>query len=126
MNDSIPRIAVVDDSAFFRSQVKKLLRSIYDEVDIVEFTDGQQAFAALPNDTFDFVTLDVVMPHMTGIQLLEALRLHHPDFNTPILVISADIQESTRKACAAAGAAGFIDKPFKREAVIAILDQLGI
>jgi two-component system chemotaxis response regulator CheY len=65
------------------------------------------------------VILDMVMHGMYGLEVLTKLRELNPAL--PVVVVTADIQKTTRDEVKAAGAAGIINKPLKREELAAVL-----
>ena len=107
-------ILIVDDSGFARRTLRQLLEAAGHSVD--EASNGNDAleryFLRRPN----LVLLDMVMEGMTGMEVLARLRELDPDAR--VVVASADVQSSTRAEAQAAGATGFINKPFDREQVV--------
>ncbi|MDM8541182.1 response regulator [Desulfococcaceae bacterium HSG9] len=66
--------------------------------------------------------MDLVMPNVTGIDVLEVL--HHKNFEVPVIVISADIQAMTKERCKRLGAVAFINKPIKKDKVTKTLREV--
>lgn len=62
------------------------------------------------------------MPHMDGFQVLEELRQR--EIATPVIVVSADIQESSKNKCMSLGAKNFLVKPTTREAILSEVDRI--
>ena len=60
---------VVDDSKFTRTQITNALKE--KQLEFVEAVDGEEALSKLVNNQFDLILVDLVMPKMTGIQLIE-------------------------------------------------------
>ncbi len=112
------RILVVDDSFTARSIIARL---IGDRYELVQADGGAQALALLGSGSFDLVLLDLLMPGMDGFQTLRAIKERAPDL--PVLVLSADIQESTRRRVLAAGAVQLIHKPPKQDSLIAAIEE---
>jgi CheY-like chemotaxis protein len=107
------RILIVDDSSFQRRTIRRALAQA--GYQITEATDGEQALKLIANEAPDCVLTDLIMPGTDGFAVLEALRSQHNP--VPVIVISADIQGTTRQKCLDMGAAGFIQKPVNEEDV---------
>ena len=108
------KILIVDDSALSRRTLRRILESAGYEV--VEADDGMTALELYFLEKPTLVLLDLVMKGMYGLDVLVKLREMDP--NALVVVASADIQSSTRKMVADAGALAFINKPFAPEQVI--------
>lgn len=104
-------ILIVDDSGLARRTVRNLLQEMGHNVE--EATDGAQALERYFLQRHDLVILDMVMTGMYGIEVLAKLRELDPGVR--VIVATADIQTSTREQALAAGAAGFVNKPFDRK-----------
>src|SRR5207237_152708 len=81
-----------------------------------EATDGPQALERYVLNKHDLVVLDMVMHGMYGVEVLAKLRELNPDL--PVIVLTADIQKTTRDQVKAAGAAAMIHKPVKKDELI--------
>lgn len=106
---TMPTILVVDDSKFSRSRVIAALTPL--GYTIVEAEDGQQGLAAYVQAAPDVLITDLLMPKLDGIGLLRGLKDN--GYEVPAIVVSADIQASTRAMCEELGAFGFLNKPFQ-------------
>ena len=100
-------VLVVDDSWLSRQFLCGMLKK--DGHWIQEADSGPKALAILEKSSPDVVLLDLLMPEMDGYAVLEILG--EKKIPIPVLVITADIQETTRVKCRSLGAAGFINKP---------------
>jgi two-component system, chemotaxis family, chemotaxis protein CheY len=112
------KILIVDDSALSRRTLRRILESAGYEV--VEADDGMTALELYFLEKPSLVLLDLVMKGMYGLDVLVKLREMDP--KALVVVASADIQSSTRKLVAEAGALAFINKPFVPEQVIAAVE----
>ena len=83
---------------------------------------GAEALAALASKKYDLVLLDLLMPGMDGFMTLAEIRKVNPAL--PILVITADIQASTKKRVLETGCAGVLNKPPKREELLSRIAEL--
>lgn len=109
------RILVVDDSGLARRRARTILEGAGFEV--LEAEDGIAAlesyFVAKP----DLVLLDLVMKGMYGLDVLSKLRELDP--SAKVIVVSADVQTSSRDLVVDAGASGFVVKPFEPDEIVA-------
>lgn len=105
------KFLIVDDFPTMRRIVKNLLRELgYSNVDEAE--DGAMALGKLQNGNFEFVISDWNMPVMDGITLLHNLRADPALAELPVLMVTAEAKRENIMAAAAAGANGYIVKPF--------------
>ncbi len=105
------RILVVEDVATMRRIIRDLLRVI-GYTNVVEAENGELALTLLYNEHFDFVITDLLMPSMSGLELLRAMRADSRLCNIPVLMITADAQREKIIEAARAGVNGYIVKPF--------------
>jgi two-component system chemotaxis response regulator CheY len=109
-----PTILVVDDSGMARRGTRRILESA--GYAVVEAEDGMIALEKYFIDKPDLVLLDLVMKGMYGIDVLTKLRAL--DAAARVIVLSADIQTSSREMVNEAGAAAFLNKPVAAEELI--------
>jgi two-component system chemotaxis response regulator CheB len=104
------RVFVVDDSAFVRRALSRILDRTSGYQVVGEAADGVEALARIPAADPDLVTLDVAMPGMDGIQVLRGLLRWNPSLR--VLMLSAHTRQGAAATVAAlaAGAVDFIDK----------------
>jgi len=107
-------ILIVDDSNLSRKTSRRILEGGGHLVR--EASDGMAALEEYTLERPDIVLLDVTMTDMNGLQVLEQLRAIDPA--VLVVMATADVQSSTRELAKAGGAAGFVTKPFDREAVL--------
>lgn len=115
------RILIIDDTKLGRLSVRKILSKIGIS-DIEEMTDGSALLERLQRGHISLVLMDVLMPGKNGMEVLEEVR--NAGLKTPIVMVSADIQHSTRERCLAAGANGFLNKPVKSDLLEDLLKEL--
>jgi UDP-3-O-[3-hydroxymyristoyl] N-acetylglucosamine deacetylase len=109
------RILVVDDEEKIRQSLRGVLSD--EGYVITEAGDGLAALAKLESEPPDLVILDVWLPEMDGISLLERIRETHPGLPVIIICGHANIEAAVRAT--RLGAADFIEKPFSLEALLA-------
>jgi two-component system chemotaxis response regulator CheY len=101
---------VVDDAGVVRQLCALTLRRMGYEV--IEGINGRDALAKSAGIPLDFVITDLNMPEMDGIELVKQLRLRKESKFVPIIVLSTISQEAKISEGKAAGASGWIFKPF--------------
>ena len=116
----ISRVLIVDDSLLGRQSVKNILNEM--NFTLIEANDGFEALKIIEEDKPDLVFLDLLMPKIDGFGVLKALK--EKKIEIPVVVISADIQDSTQKQCKELGAGGFLNKPFSKKDLDLILEKI--
>ena len=111
------KLLLVDDSGLARRSMRAMLEPAGFEV--IEAEDGMTALERYSVDKPDIVILDLVMKGMYGLDVLAKLRQLDPAAR--IVVVSADVQQSSQDLVHAAGAIGFLNKPVERERVLSVL-----
>jgi len=92
MKDARAKALVVEDDATTRTLLVGLLESIDCEVDVA--ADGEEALQRLQSRHYDVILLDIVLPKMSGIDVMESLRRDHPHILGCIIVVTGlDIRE---------------------------------
>lgn len=110
------KILAVDDSASMRQMVSFTLQGAGYEV--VEACDGQDAFNKAQQGGVDLVLSDVNMPIMDGITLIKNLRTLPSYKFTPILMLTTESASDKKSEGKAAGATGWIVKPFNPDQLL--------
>ena len=116
------RVLVVDDSVSIRQMVEMTLRSANFDVTLAE--DGQHALEVCADKAFDFVLTDQNMPRMNGLSLVRALRSKSAFQRTPIVMLTTESSDDMKQKGRAAGATGWMVKPFDPDKLIAVLRKL--
>lgn len=107
-------ILVVDDEAVLAEMVSMALR--YEGWTVRTAGDGAAAVAAAREERPDAVVLDVMLPDMSGLEVLSALRGQHPQL--PVLLLTAKDAVEDRIAGLSAGGDDYVTKPFSLEEVV--------
>ena len=123
MNNPNFSILVCDDSSIARKQVVRCLGNCL-SADIQQATNGQEALALLREQNFDLLCLDLTMPELDGVAVLETIKAEK--IECFVIVISADIQAQMKQKVASLGAIDFIDKPIDIVRLKATLHKFGI
>jgi len=116
------RVLTVDDSKTMRDMVSFTLKGAGFEV--LEAEDGVRALSVLNGASVDLIITDVNMPNMDGVTLVKQLRAK-PNFkSTPILILTTEGGEDKKAEGRAAGATGWIVKPFAPEKLLQVVNKV--
>ena len=116
------RIMTVDDSASVRQMVSFTLKQAGYE--IVEAIDGKDALTKLEGSGIHMVLTDLNMPNLDGIGLIRGLRVHQSYRFIPVIMLTTESQDAKKQEGKAAGATGWIVKPFKPEQLVAVVRKV--
>jgi two-component system chemotaxis response regulator CheY len=114
-------ILTVDDSASVRQMVKFTLSDA--GYSVIEAVDGQDALAKVTS-LVNLVITDLNMPNLDGIGLIRNLRANPACKGIPILMLTTESQESRKQEGKAAGATGWIVKPFTTQQLLAVVKKV--
>ena len=114
------KILIIEDSRFTRSSITKALKAGHYEV--LEADNGALGLAMIIKHSPDIIISDLLMPEMDGFELLESLRSQ--GITIPVIIISADIQETTRRRVLELGATTLLNKPFRETELLEVLQSL--
>ncbi len=115
-------ILAVDDSVSMRQLVAATLADA--GFDVVQAVDGKDALAKAPTAKVDLVLTDVNMPNMDGIELIRHLR-ELPSYRfTPMLMLTTESAGDKKAEGKAAGATGWIVKPYDPQQLIATINRV--
>lgn len=103
-------ILIVDDSASVRQMVEATLKSAGYQITAAK--DGEEALANCKKERFDFVLTDQNMPRMDGLTLIRSLRALPSYARVPIVVLTTEASDTMKTQGRAAGATGWMVKPF--------------
>ncbi len=122
MSDSAKkRILIVDDAAFVRNRLKKIIEKM-DFAEVAgEAANGNDGVLKYKELTPDLVTMDLVMPESDGIKAIEEIIAF--DKNATIIVISAIGQDMSVAEATEKGAKDYIKKPFKEEDIMRAFER---
>ena len=115
-------ILAVDDSPSMRKMVSFTLSGA--GYNVVEAVDGQDALEKAESHNIDLVLADQNMPRLDGIGLTRRLR-EHPKFKSiPILILTTESSDQMKQAGRAAGATGWLVKPFDPNRLIEVIQKV--
>lgn len=104
------RILVVDDVTEMAEILQRRLTARGYYVDAVN--SGAKALAVLPRGAYDLVLLDVMMPDMSGLEVLKRIREVRKEHQLPVVMVSARDDQAAIVQCLAAGANDYVIKPY--------------
>ena len=115
-------IMTADDSASIRQMVSFTLKDAGYEV--VEAVDGKDALNKLNGAKVNMLITDLNMPNMDGLELIKQARAKSEFKFIPIIMLTTESQAGKKQEGKAAGATGWIVKPFKPEQLIAVIKKV--
>ncbi len=112
-------ILVIEDAALSRRMLRKILEA--EGYTVLEASNGLEGLEMVHLHQPDCIFLDLLMPEMTGQQVLKALQKEKSKI--PAIVLTADIQQSTRQECLNLGALAVINKIANRDELLGWIDK---
>jgi two-component system chemotaxis response regulator CheY len=116
----VAKILVVDDSLLQRMNLNRFYSSQGHKV--VEADCGEIAIKLIEEQSFDLVTLDLLMPNITGIDVLE--HFHKKVHTPPIIILTADIQPTIFEECNKYGCTEFLNKPIRADELFSVTNKI--
>ena len=89
--------------------------------EVIEASNGKETMEMILAQSPDCLLLDLVMPEMDGFGVLKAIQ--EKDLSIPVVVVSADIQDTSRAKCHELGAVGFLNKPANEDEIISAIQE---
>src|SRR5262245_38878034 len=117
MSEEFGQILVVDDNEMNRDMLsRRLERKGYQ---VATASDGHQALAMITQQRFDLVLLDVMMPGLNGIEVLQSIRKLHTLTHLPVIIVTAKDQGEDIVEALNHGANDHLTKPLDMQVVLA-------
>ncbi len=116
------KILAVDDSVSIRKSISFILSQ--EGYEITEAEDGVDGLAKAKADKYNLIITDINMPNMDGIEFTKELRKTDGYKFTPIIALTTENQATKMEEGKAAGATGWIVKPFTSEKLIAVVKKI--
>ena len=113
------RVLIVEDSVFQRTILKRIVQQSGHEA--VEAASGREALRKIDELQPDLIFLDLLMPDINGFQVLQVLDSKF--VKTPVVVVTADVQETTRQKCQEHGVVELVNKPVNDEKMFEVLNN---
>ena len=111
----------VDDSASMRDMIRFTLKNA--GYDVLEAGDGREALQKLPGTATKLLITDLNMPNVDGLELVRQVRQIPAYRYLPIIMLTTESQDAKKQAGKAAGASGWIVKPFRAEQLVAVVKR---
>ncbi|WP_417581395.1 response regulator [Nitrincola sp.] len=115
-------ILTVDDSASIRQMISFTLKGA--GYSITEAVDGKQGLEKAQAAHFDLILTDQNMPNMDGLTLIKSLRALPAYRSVPILVLTTEAGDAMKSQGRAAGATGWLVKPFDPQKLIEVVRKV--
>lgn len=115
-------ILIADDSESIRELVELTLQTA--GYNVLKSEDGAQAVGHLNGAKIDLVITDLNMPNLDGIGVIKAVRAHADYSNVPVLLLTTESQAAKKEEAKAAGATGWIVKPFVQEKLLGVVQKV--
>lgn len=115
-------ILIIDDTASIRIMVRTVLSQAGYQV--LEAEDGQKGLDILENQTVDLIFTDQNMPNMDGLTFVANLRQRPAFATTPILVLTTESSDAIKTRGRAAGATGWLVKPFNPVQLMTLVKKI--
>ena len=115
-------ILTVDDSASLRMAIRIALTGA--GYAVTEAVDGADGLAKATGTRFDMIVTDLNMPNMDGLSMIRALREQPAQAGIPIIFLSTESDADMKAQAKAAGATGWLVKPFQPEQLIRVAQKV--
>lgn len=116
---------VTDDSSTTRAIIKRTINlSGVGNAQVLDAADGLQALEKLRSTPIDLLFLDLNMPNMSGLELIEEMRVDSKMARIPICVVSSEATESRMAQLSELGVQGYIKKPFTPEQIRGVIQSI--
>jgi CheY-like chemotaxis protein len=117
----VPTVLIADDEASLRLLVSATLAS--DEYELVEATDGDEAWALIQQHRPEIALLDVQMPGRTGLELTRAIKADPALAHAYVILLTAQAREADVAAGREAGADQYLTKPFSPLELLSVFER---
>lgn len=115
-------ILTIDDSASIRQMVSMTLTAA--GYTVLEAADGSEGYDKATGNRVNAVLTDLNMPIMNGLDFIRKFRAHPSSTGIPIVFLTTESDEAMKAEAKAAGATGWIVKPFKPEQLLAVVKKV--
>jgi two-component system chemotaxis response regulator CheY len=116
------RILIVDDSTSIRSLIRFTLEQA--GYSVGEASDAEEGISTAYLGDFDLVITDLNMPGKSGFEFVQALRSDKRTLRLPVVLLTTQADDATKQAAKAAGASGWMTKPFQPERLLEVVAKL--
>jgi two-component system, chemotaxis family, chemotaxis protein CheY len=111
-------VLIVDDSSVMRKIVERALRQAgLNLIKVVQAGSGREGLEMLAHERVDLIVSDINMPNMDGLEFVRQIQIRQPSLSAPVVMITTESGEQHVREALAAGARGYIRKPFTADQV---------
>lgn len=115
-------ILIIDDSSFSQKITSNFIKKYLEDVNLYFAHDGEKGLEQYKRIKPDYTFLDLLMPKLNGEEFIKLIKEY--DISAKIIVLSADVQKSTREEIESQGVMAFINKPFSEESAKSICEMI--
>lgn len=115
-------ILTIDDSASIRQMIALTLAGA--GYNVIEAADGAEGYAKAVSNPVSAVLTDLNMPVMNGLEFIRKFRTHAASTGVPIIFLTTESDDEMKAQARAAGATGWIVKPFKQDQLLAVIRKV--
>jgi two-component system chemotaxis response regulator CheY len=115
-------VLTIDDSSSVRQMVSLTLAGA--GYTVVEAVDGNDGYDKATSQTVDAILTDLNMPGLNGLDFVRKYRTHPSSRGIPIVFLTTESDESFKQQAKAAGATGWIVKPFRQDQLLAVVKKV--
>lgn len=116
------KVLIIDDSASIRKSISYVLSQ--EGFEVAEAEDGKDGLAKAGKNNFELIVTDINMPNLDGIGFIQEVRKNQVYKFVPIIVLTTENQKSRMQEGKAAGATGWIVKPFSADKLISVVKKI--
>jgi len=116
-------VLIVEDSKAIRSMIRVSLEEAGDFF-AVEAGNGFEALRTLPTKSFSLIITDINMPDINGLELIGYVKSNPAYRDIPLIIVSTEKSDEDKKRGVALGAAGYVEKPFRKEDLLAVVKKV--
>ncbi len=115
-------VLTIDDSQSVRQMISMTLSAAGFKVD--EACDGAEGYSKATAGAYGAIITDLNMPNMNGLEFIRKFRAHPSSRGIPIIFLSTESDEASKREAKAAGAIGWIVKPFDQNQLLAAIKRV--
>lgn len=115
-------VLIVEDSKAIRSMIRVAIEEVGGFF-AVEAANGFEALKTLPTRRFDLIITDINMPDINGLELIGFVKSNPAYQDIPLIIVSTEKTDEDKKRGIALGAFGYVEKPFKKEDLTAMVKK---
>lgn len=115
-------VMIVEDEPYILEALVFLLER--EGLSVTSYSDGVGCFEHVLTRKPDMLVLDLMLPNVSGMQILEQIRSHPQTKELPVLMLTAKGQKKDRQAAEDAGVSKFMTKPFANSEIVATVKDL--